>query len=187
MCETRGGVLLTRLWIGVCSPGWHTLTLPRQKFPLLPRKKGNITTLARILVSNQDQNTPLARLLGPQYPSQTETVKNVSSPDYWAENSILPRQKLWKTYPWGLHLPSTQGIARAPPPRPLGMRNLLVTQQRNRLQKHSSLLSEQHIFSTDWILYWKKTLWPWVWRISHGMPFKNWKSSQLFRAVVRPL
>ena len=60
--------LLTRLWIGVCSQGRiRTLACPRQKFHTLPRKKikiNKITSLARISVSNQDQNTPLARLLG---------------------------------------------------------------------------------------------------------------------------
>ena len=34
-----GGGLLTRLWIGVCSPGWQTFTLPRQKFSTLSREK----------------------------------------------------------------------------------------------------------------------------------------------------
>ena len=50
----RGGGwrLLTRLWIGVCSPGWQTFTLPRQKFPTLYRKKKRkLTTLARISVA----------------------------------------------------------------------------------------------------------------------------------------
>ena len=42
---------LTRLWIGVCSPGWQTFTLPRQNFPTLSTKKGKITTLARISVA----------------------------------------------------------------------------------------------------------------------------------------
>ena len=75
-----GGGFLTRLWIGVCSPGWHTLTLPRPKFPTLPRKKkGKITTLARISVSEfklEDQNTytPCQTVIGP-------------------ENNTLPRQK----------------------------------------------------------------------------------------------
>ena len=39
LLSPRGGGLLTRLRIGVCSPASHTLTLPRQKFPTLPRKK----------------------------------------------------------------------------------------------------------------------------------------------------
>ena len=47
-----GGRLLTRLWIGVCSPGWQTFTLPRQNFPTLSsKKKGKITTIARISVA----------------------------------------------------------------------------------------------------------------------------------------
>ena len=33
------GGILTRLWIGVYSPGWQTFTLPRQKCPTLSRKK----------------------------------------------------------------------------------------------------------------------------------------------------
>ena len=33
-----------------------------------------------------------------------------------SENNTLPRQKLWKTYPWVRHTRSTQSIARAPGP-----------------------------------------------------------------------
>ena len=47
---------------------------------------------------NQDQPPPPLERLGP-------------------ENSTLPRQNLWKTYSWGRrHIPSTQSIARTPPP-----------------------------------------------------------------------
>ena len=62
------------------------------KLPTLPRKKGKITTLARLLVSNKDQleNTPLARLLG---------LKTTPFPDRNREKCTLARLLGWKQHP----------------------------------------------------------------------------------------
>ena len=81
---------------GVCSPGWHNLTLPRQNFPTIPRKKK--------VNYNPCQNFGI-----------NPGSKHIPCHTVGSENNILPRQKLWKTYPWGRHIPSTQSIARGPP------------------------------------------------------------------------
>ena len=111
-----GGGLLTRLWIGVCTPGWHTLTLPRQKFPTLLRKKVKLQPLPEFQYQTRIQTHPLPDCWAwKQHPSQTESMKNIPLPDCWAENSTLPRQKLEKNIPLRAAHPQYTKYSQRPP------------------------------------------------------------------------
>ena len=91
--DPGGGGLLTRLWIGVCNPGWHTLTLPRQKFPpSFPEKRSKVTTLARSFGMKPKIKThPFARLLSLKttpFPDRNRKEKHI------LEGGTSPVQKV---------------------------------------------------------------------------------------------
>ena len=108
-----GEGLLTRLWIGVCSPGLHTPYPSQTKiFHPSQRERSKITTLTRMSVSHQDQTRPLPDCWAwKQHPSQTETVKNVPLPDCWGWKQHPSQTEIVKTYPQSIPPP---GINQAP-------------------------------------------------------------------------
>ena len=67
-------------------------------------------------IKPESKQTP-CQTIGPENNTPLRQ-KPLPLPDCWAEDNTLARQKSWKTYPWGRHIPSTQSIARAPVPHP---------------------------------------------------------------------